>query len=91
MPKANAEEASLCLLQKPNRNFKVIGVENLTQTIRYLQGKEAIEPNFPKLEQAPRKNSEQISLGWIKGQEHAKRGLVIAAGGGHNLLPLGAQ
>ncbi len=89
LPKANVEEACLCLLQEPDRNFKVIGVENLTQTIRYLQGRETIEARFPKLEGTAKRDKNQISLGWIKGQNHAKRGLLIAAAGAHNLLMLG--
>jgi len=88
VPKANAEEASLCLLKKPEQDFKIIGIENLSQAINYLTGKEQISPCFPKIDQPLRIDDNQISLGWIKGQEHAKRAMTIAAAGAHNLLML---
>ncbi|MBU3918379.1 YifB family Mg chelatase-like AAA ATPase [Patescibacteria group bacterium] len=89
VPKANAEEASLCLLKKSVQNFKIIGVENLSQTINYLIGKEEIAPCLPKLGESPRIDNNQISLAWIKGQDYAKRAITIAAAGAHNLLMLG--
>ena len=89
VPKANAEEASLCLLKKPVQSFKIIGVENLSQVIHYLTGKEQINPCLPKLDQAPETSDNQISLAWIKGQDHAKRAMTIAAAGAHNLVMLG--
>jgi len=89
VPKANAEEASLCLLKKPDQNFKIIGVENLSQTINYLEGKEQISPSLPKLNQLPQTDKNQVSMAWIKGQDYAKRAMIIAAAGAHNLLMLG--
>jgi len=89
VPKANAEEASLCLLKKPDQNFKIIGVENLPQAINYLTGKEKINPCLPKLDPLPQTDKDQVSMAWIKGQDYAKRAMTIAAAGAHNLLMLG--
>ena len=83
LPKGNVLEASLI------EGIKIIGVENLRETIDYLENKKEIlspkinrqdfikEPTFP------------VDLGYIKGQESSKRALEIAAAGGHHLLMMG--
>ncbi|MBL7150127.1 MAG: YifB family Mg chelatase-like AAA ATPase [Candidatus Pacebacteria bacterium] len=85
LPKENALEASLINLKK--EKIKVIGLENLKQVLKYLENKEKFEPINLDLDKL--KNSYQdcsVKLGWIKGQDHSKRGLEISAAGGHNVL-----
>ncbi|MDI6591551.1 MAG: YifB family Mg chelatase-like AAA ATPase [Patescibacteria group bacterium] len=80
LPKANAPEAALV------KGIKVIGVENLKETIDYLEKKKEIFPFEVKIEDFLEKADYQIDLGYIKGQEYAKRALEIAAAGSHHLL-----
>lgn len=83
LPKANAPEAALI------KGIKVIGVEDLKETIEYLEGKKEISPFKIKIEDFLEKPDYSIDLGFIKGQEYAKRALEIAAAGSHNLLMQG--
>jgi magnesium chelatase family protein len=59
----------------------------LEEVINYLEGNLAIEPaslNQDTLKQ--NLNNYDVDLAFIQGQPHAKRGLEIAASGGHNLF-----
>jgi len=79
LPKQNAREAALI------KDVKVIGVESLTETLAYLENRKAIQPFL--LENLPPETEESsVDIGWIKGQEYAKRALEITAAGGHNLF-----
>ncbi|MBU2577788.1 YifB family Mg chelatase-like AAA ATPase, partial [Patescibacteria group bacterium] len=83
LPKGNAPEAALI------KGIKVVGAENLKETIDYLQGQKEIPSqkiNLGDFLQAP---NYPIDLGYIKGQPSAKRALEIAAAGGHNLIMTG--
>ncbi len=68
---------------------KIIGVESLKETIDYLEGKIQIAPFKVNIEDFLEKPNYPMDLGWIKGQESAKRALEITAAGGHNLLMQG--
>lgn len=83
LPEKNAPEASLI------NGLKVIGARDLNQVVAYLKG--AIEiPGFRiRRQELFEQASYPINLGWIKGQEYAKRALEIAASGGHNLVMMG--
>ena len=87
LPKENEKEAGLVNFSETKRKIKIVGVQNLKEALRYLeQRKEISAPqiNFSELEEIP--ENFEIKFGWIKGQEHAKRGLEIAAAGGHNIF-----
>ena len=91
LPKDNAKEAAIVLTQSSDQStdkFKVVGVDNLKETLDYLEGKHAIIPTVPT---SPDKISSIgfSEMDFIKGQEYAKRALEIVAGGGHNLLMVG--
>jgi len=87
LPKQNAAEAAMidCI--------KVIPLESLLQAIDCLEGRLPIAPQpptelFSSLGDSAGQN--YIDLAEIKGQEHAKRALMIAAAGGHNILMTGS-
>ncbi len=94
LPQENIEEASLVNFYSKEDSIaqplKVTGLNNLTEALLYLQGKftPKATPEKPSLNQelmTPKKQG-QIEYGWIKGQQKAKRALLIAAAGSHNLL-----
>ena len=92
LPKANVKEA--CLVnylknQDEENNLKIIGVEDLKQAIEHLEEKKIIAPAEIDLKEFFKENCYQIDLGYIKGQEYAKRALEISAAGSHNLLMFG--
>ena len=91
VPIGNAEEAALV------KGITVYGVKTLKEIvdhlhkIKYDKNGKIIEPERPKLmSQKPkeiiRKNkTHDVDFSDIRGQESAKRGLEIAAAGGHNI------
>ena len=90
VPQANAQECALAFLDAPQK-INIIPVNSLKQTINWLQGKEKIE-NYQidkEIFLGEINDKEGIDIGWIKGQETAKRALEICASGGHNLLMVG--
>ena len=83
LPKHNAREASLI------KEIKVIGVDSLAEALSYIEGrKEIVGASFQENEIAPEPNY-QVDIGWVKGQEYAKRALEITAAGSHNLFMFG--
>lgn len=82
LPVQNAGEASLV------KEIKVVGVDSLSQTLAYLEGK--VEIKNPEIQHLHNTTLDtKIDMSWIKGQEYAKRALEITAAGGHNLFMFG--
>jgi len=84
LPKENAKEAALI------KGIKIFGVQTLKELIDHLN----IKKDFllePQGETAIEQKEEKfvIDFSEIKGQETAKRGLEIAAAGGHNIAMYG--
>lgn len=83
VPAANASEAALVMPEG------VIAAEDLGQLMRHLRGETILPTASPPVldDTRPRYDSD---LAHVRGQEHARRALEIAAAGGHNLLMTGA-
>ncbi|MDD5095406.1 MAG: YifB family Mg chelatase-like AAA ATPase [Dehalococcoidia bacterium] len=85
VPAADAREAALI------QGITVISVESLTQLLAHLRG-ETVIPQYVLHDNpldAVERTDSGIDMSHIKGQEHAKRALEVAAAGGHNLLMSG--
>ena len=82
LPAINAPEAGLI------KGLNVIGVNSLKETIDHLEGVKIVSPCESAVDKDVQPNF-PFDMAWIKGQSHAKRGLEVAAAGGHNLSMLG--
>ena len=78
------------------RDFDVFGVETLSDVLRILSGNEPCEDLLIRNRYVPEENDGKdmtdsiMDFSEIMGQESAKRGLEIAASGGHNALLIGS-
>jgi len=85
LPAQNAREAAIV------NDLQVYGMENISQVIRFFEGKETFEP--VKLDTRQEFYSSlsgyEFDFSDVKGQENIKRSLEIAAAGGHNVILIG--
>jgi len=85
VPAVDAKEASLV------EGMRILAVNSLAELRSHLSG-EAIIPDYhpeSSLEAMSEESWSSTELAYIKGQEHVKRALEVAAAGGHNLLMSG--
>jgi len=84
VPKENASEASVI------RDISIMAVSSLRQLCDHFAEAQHITPTPPtELKTIQHPPTSEHDMGHIKGQEHAKRALEIAAAGGHNMLMTG--
>jgi magnesium chelatase family protein len=84
LPHENAPEAAVV------QGVDVLGVGQLSEVVDFLNGERSLEPTGVELDGLFRQGADcDDDFRDVKGQQHVKRAMEIAAAGGHNLIMVG--
>jgi magnesium chelatase family protein len=84
VPEENAREAAVV------DGVDIIPVATLAEALEFLRGDRDIAPVHVDIRSVfPEQAHYDVDFNEVKGQEHVKRGLEVAAGGGHNVIMVG--
>lgn len=83
VPASNATEASLV------QGIKVLALKNLPQVIQFLREPDSVKEAVRRIEDVLPAENHPIDFKEIRGQQHVKRAMEVAAAGGHNIMMMG--
>ncbi|RLD12682.1 magnesium chelatase, partial [candidate division KSB1 bacterium] len=85
LPEENAREAAM-----GSTKTQVYPMGHLTDVVNFLNGQADIEPFQVDIHEIfARESNSPLDLQDVKGQEHVKRAMEVAAAGGHNMIMIG--